>query len=70
MSRLIRVGRLAQIYVGWYAGNAVDGKAALDLWRVSGEWNFTWKMLHVIVTPPSVTRRLELRRSGANLRVV
>jgi hypothetical protein len=55
--------------VGWRAGNAEDGKAALDVWRSGGEWQFTWKTLHVIVTPPSAIRRMELRRGGPRLRV-
>jgi hypothetical protein len=67
MSKLIRVGKLGQVYLGW---RNEDGKAPLDVWRSGGEWHFTCRALHVIVSPLSVGRRLELRRNGAELRVV
>lgn len=70
MSRLLRAGRLGQVYVGWRAGNAEDGNAPIDAWRSGGEWHLTFKALHIIVTPLSVGRRLELRRNGAELRAV
>jgi hypothetical protein len=55
------------VYIGWCAE---DGKAPLDVWRTGGEWTLTWRSLRVIVTPPSVVRRFELRRNGSRLRVV
>jgi hypothetical protein len=70
VSRLIGLERLGQVYVGWFAGDAEGGNAPLELWRTGGEWSFTWRALHVIVSPPSVGWRLELRRNGPQLRVV
>jgi hypothetical protein len=49
MSRLIRVGRLGQVYVEW---DKEDSKAPLDVWKEGGELLFRWKRLHVIASRP------------------
>ncbi len=56
MCRLFNLGKFGRVYIVTYAHNGKDGKAPFDLWRSAGEWFFEWKMLYVIVTPPSAIR--------------
>jgi hypothetical protein len=60
MSRLIRFGRFGEVYVAWYAGDARDGKAPLLFWHTGRSWQFVWKALDVIVSPPRGATRWEI----------